>query len=166
LETSTRTGPTIYDQRFLEWPIRISQSTESALGQLLFDGKRHRHRRERPRSSARLARCQQQSSTRGATPGGRSRQQTGAVALGALGQGDRCQHTDAQSRDFLRRDCPDIYEGIIHGEGGIGDLAAPSQVDRSNSHDSRDRASPALDRDPMTLQLLIEQRCHPAGHPT
>jgi len=83
-----------------------------------------------------------------------------------LGQCDWREHPYAQSGDLRPGGGADIHVRVIDREGELARSApASSQVNRTHRHDPGHRSTP-LNGDPLTFDLLIEERRHAAGYPS
>jgi hypothetical protein len=86
--------------------------------------------------------------------------------MGTLGQGDWCEHLDAQRGDFGPRSRTDIDIGIVYGEWSFaGGVSASAQMNGAYRHHAGDGSSATLNGDPMTLELLVEKRGNLTRYP-
>jgi hypothetical protein len=86
--------------------------------------------------------------------------------MGTLGQGNRCEHPDANCGDFGPRGGTDIDIGVVYGEGSFaGRVSASGEMNGAYRHHSRDRSPASQDGDPVPLELLVEKQGHLPRYP-
>jgi len=100
---------------------------------------------------------------RGAAAGGRRGHAIRTVAVRPLGQRDRGEHADAQRGRLAVARGAHVNVGLVQRERFFRRRrSAAGEVYRANRDDAGDGAARAPDGDPLSLDLLVEERRHRA----